>query len=1518
MTRGERGQPDRLSEESNDEIELTLLDDDTAAATADEDDDKKSFSKDPDIEYDIVLEKEPEPLIVDIKAGPEELETAAATEIIEQLAPDSLLSREEKVTDGEFYPRIQDPSSKNSPTEGIAVAPHLPRDTKYILVDDTVSGGASTAESLSVAPPTTDTDSVSAVVEPVVSVTPTPTDIRGAPENDGFLELSDFDLPALSSTVEELVVAEQLSEKELFASTLQSFLERPELVNESIKKQTGQDTVVDPGDVKRLAKRAKDVIGCVDLFKYTVDSTDCKQSIFTRYFDKLAADPYSDWIVPVIYDEKVVYSDETDLQAAEHQRRATIINRNVQELSDLAKQTANARQRYSTAQVHSIGRSSYRRGISDATGGSATQLSLSFPIRESLGKGCISWPRHMSRILEDRLDVVRISSDTELKDVYDKNQRVQFAIRSASGPVQEPLLDEDGELSSQGDVQVGETIDLVGFVVFPAGQQGLISHEELKKLPVLRGVAPTVPPPYIILTPDPVATLNTVTEDAVKEKLLDRKDIFNLRHVEDLLIPFKERFETSCLAISGIIKAQIAHNVAQYILSPHNDSKRASSTITSASPLEVYLPADKDRVRQSALAVEKIARTQVLDGNLQISLPVLLLRVRRLPDFGATFWYLYAESTNAETANDIKTALNATVKERAILKNKLKSEKKTKAASEDWALESKLFKLLKNPEEYFVAIGPEHTQLRDDKLATYAGFLTELLYERAERKTFGTRLKRDLLHRVQSTARDKKPWRNLVVKLKVRAVDRSEDLKEWDEVAFDAGGNINVETTPAQKEEAAGLGNIKTTQRSLQAIERAFRIMEIKLNFQMQKEDMMKAVLDVSQMYDELESRMAYVRRKLHGASTQEKGQLDRARVQQEFQRYEDEIGQDVADTSTQHRISIILARLLIDLETHRPKHPFKQSFALSGRITVGRAEDRKVLTYSEDTKFKYLVFVASKSADLTKEGQLMRQTQTRYLEEDIRYTALYYDRFKLHLSVKAMMKAAEDFDTRQALVLQEERAAESADTIQIFSTNKSDLVRQLKKYEQYDLSYSALTRAVERSNDFESILRTRDLLQGKRIFLCGLFLKKVLAIVDEPFDEDSSYNPDKWGASSKLPTAPCVYQSTAGASCVSNSFADIANATTDIKKQSTAVKELADLLTVVRNKAILPRRKFYLAAIPVAKDRTVDDKDRSQIYTEVSKVTLQDTKSAGDFDVVAATVALSRELAEILEQSARWGEDLGNSLEGLGTLENMKRGQASQFLSVTKKARFLKKTAASASDNCCWLLRVLNLSLRRHIAVIKRSEGIYSSYFECEGSGPRDQANCLNQVYKGKLVKDTQSYDSESYVEKYTQLSEGLQNFAFNTTADQVDSVSNRVNVHKAHEQLLFILTDELQRLLDHFRARRPPEEQILMAQFINEFTQWCVIQKTVADFTVPLADEELSRARSLRDSAEQSSKKRDWVQNQLYKYLEKPVEEDFADDGATAYEDTDFNAAEAAEFDSYDSEYASNFFEGETEDTT
>ena len=236
------------------------------------------------------------------------------------------------------------------------------------------------------------------------------------------------------------------------------------------------------------------------------------------------------------------------------------------------------------------------------------------------------------------------------------------------------------------------------------------------------------------------------------------------------------------------------------------------------------------------------------------------------------------------------------------------------------------------------------------------------------------------------------------------------------------------------------------------AIWNAFLIMMTseKLNFSPDEATLTLMTEDCSRMFDTLENQTDYRRRY----------SIDDAR-----ERFNQDIG-DPRNITTNYKISVILARLLIELETHRPVYPFKKAFPLSGFKTIGNNLDIKYVIFNQENKFRYLVDVAARSATLGRIGKLVQNSQENNLKivEDL--VLSFYDRFQLFPLIQSAYSAAELLDENRRLLMSDEtKIKQEPFPLTGFETLMmgADTIRNprtallIKQYHQYNIDLKSI-----------------------------------------------------------------------------------------------------------------------------------------------------------------------------------------------------------------------------------------------------------------------------------------------------------------------------------------------------------------------------------------------------------------------------------------------------------------------------
>ena len=338
-----------------------------------------------------------------------------------------------------------------------------------------------------------------------------------------------------------------------------------------------------------------------------------------------------------------------------------------------------------------------------------------------------------------------------------------------------------------------------------------------------------------------------------------------------------------------------------------------------------------------------------------------------------------------------------------------------------------------------------------------------------------------------------------------------------------------------------------------------------KLSCHMSIQEIKAMVYDISEMCDE--SFSLFERR----AFVQELMMSNGMERQEAFGEWKKLVGGEL-DVKTQKRVSVVLARLMLQLELQRPLHSFRKIFPIGGQKSIGKDSQSSFESYTPDNKVKYIVTVAAQTADLGKEGRLMTDYQASDLKNIYAYTTSYYDKFLRKPSLIAMKAVADKADQIQTTLLTEKTKTQIPHGYTLVQSEES-MKPLLDRLEAYNVALQSLIHRLEiQGGDFAELIAVQRALRKKIYFLVVSSLASIQRQIDGTDESEwnevstSAYNPDKYGDEKSTACQP-------GEVCILTTFIDLAKIRSrvreELRESETVLKRLKTRLYFVR----FPRR---------------------------------------------------------------------------------------------------------------------------------------------------------------------------------------------------------------------------------------------------------------------------------------------------------------------------------------------------------
>lgn len=825
---------------------------------------------------------------------------------------------------------------------------------------------------------------------------------------------------------------EQVDDEQIFNDLLLHFKKQPSLVARKISVQAGQDLVVDRQDIARLVKLVRRAMECVT--SYPTENEHSKP-LLLEALDGNHCNYSQTWLRPLVFDRRIVLhaaqgerSDADDSHTLERRSLQRHVMDQVETQSSPRSYKQNTRP-YSSDRLHELHRSAYAPSRPHTLTNNAT-IRFGVPVLsyvpDKMGRrvpgvysgvgheGCTGTPRGpLEWSFVQASPVYRIVENYPLSTLREEGVKFTIEQRMASHPVMQPRFDNDDTTFETEVVTLGEPLAIVGFVIH--GEVGdansVISHG---------GTTPAASAACFrqhrttVLVPDALAeTLEAYIPtqmDILNHQQKFWNDVYNLGMVDECFGRFKLSFDTLAADVIARVRAVITRNVVDLIDTVLSRRERAERRLQKGA-----LAADRTRVKSTRYRFldDAIVRDR-LDGAVSDDPIVTMINLRQVPDHGdeclLMLGFAHAHPEGALPAPE--DHVRSTDPARDAILNDI-SQLHPNLAGGDW------------------------TRMLDNVNQTMALSLNRFKDRLTQEYSEGTRLRQLAAAQRGSMVRTKLRQRATLDLNTSRSDLGSDFVLQEDESGegeefvqyqhgavlessfYSAAARARIDGDRANR----GIPNPSTmTEFSTAALRRIADMFVVmmnpnKLNFTMGREDLVRAVYDVSSLFDEMDTYAVFVneytRSRLSPTSTREERL---ALLEEAKSKFNEQIGRDT-DVKTQDHASAIIARLLIELESHRPKHAFRQILAKSGRKTIGSDLDTQYEYYSEENKLNFLVQLASRPSDLGKEGRLLDRYQADDLKTVISHVAKYVDQYLRKPDIKAAYIAAAEVDKRQEIV---------------------------------------------------------------------------------------------------------------------------------------------------------------------------------------------------------------------------------------------------------------------------------------------------------------------------------------------------------------------------------------------------------------------------------------------------------------------------------------------------------------------
>lgn len=823
---------------------------------------------------------------------------------------------------------------------------------------------------------------------------------------------------------------EQVDDEQIFNDLLLHFKRQPKLVHRKISVQTGQDLVVEPMDVKRLTELVHRAMECVAAFPSENQES---KPLLDEALDENHCNYSKAWLRPLVFDRRVILhaaqgerSDADDSHTLERMSLQRHITDQV-ETQSWPQSYKQKNRPYSSDRLHELHRSAFAPSRTHALTNNATSRFgvpvLSY-VTDKMGRkipgvyigvdhtegrctGATGPPREWGFVQASQ--VYRIVENYPLNSLHEESMKFTIEHRMASHPVMQPRFDHDDTTFESHVVTLGEPLAIVGFVIH--GELGEANSVTVRDVTPAASATCFKRHRTVVLAPDALSEILGAYIPSQMDVLGHQPEVwtdcYNLGMVDECFGRFKLSFDALTADVIARLRAVITRNVVDLIdkvLSRRERTERRLQKAALAVPSRI-------RSRGCRFLDNRIVH-DCLGGVVEDDPIAAMIRLNQVPDHGDECLLMLGCSQtpaadDSQVPSDSQHLANpARDKFLADI-----SHMHPGLANSDWTrvLERAEQAMALSLRDFRSSLTQEHSEgIRQRQLAA------------ARRgRLLRTKLREETVMDVD------------VTDLGSDFVLRNEESGEsGDFVQNEYGSTLDISfyshaARAKMDDDRADKGipnpskmpEFSTT--ALRRIADMFVVMmnPNKLNFTMSPVDLVRAVYDVSSMFDEMETYLVfvtdYVRSRVGPTSTAEEKSVLIAEAKG---RFNEEIGRDT-DVKTQRHASAIIARLLIELETHRPKHAFRQIIAKSGRKTIGSNLDTQYEYYSDENKLTFLVQLASDTSNLGKEGRLLDSYQADDLKAVTARVAEYVDRYRGKPDIAAAYTAAEEADKRQEIV---------------------------------------------------------------------------------------------------------------------------------------------------------------------------------------------------------------------------------------------------------------------------------------------------------------------------------------------------------------------------------------------------------------------------------------------------------------------------------------------------------------------
>lgn len=279
----------------------------------------------------------------------------------------------------------------------------------------------------------------------------------------------------------------------------------------------------------------------------------------------------------------------------------------------------------------------------------------------------------------------------------------------------------------------------------------------------------------------------------------------------------------------------------------------------------------------------------------------------------------------------------------------------------------------------------------------------------------------------------------------------------------------------------------------------------IKLNMNMTKKNVEKLVLSITKKYDLLPDPVIE-KQKYISFFRQNNKPIDMGLIRN-----------IVEDRIDKRKAGIIIARLLIDIETNIPSYSFKTTFIPKRSKNV---QDRviDVIHFKAGNEINYLVDVGSVTAELGKKGKLMENTQAESLKEIKAIAEEYYEMYKNEPEIEKLYELRKIEDERL------EKIGMYKETVSKYLNHGFDMVVDNPKETQTEINKTLLKELISK-NKYKDYVNLNNILQNRSRYLT----RKIMQIMHQKIkniDKREGYNPNYFGED-EINLVPCSKKGT-------------------------------------------------------------------------------------------------------------------------------------------------------------------------------------------------------------------------------------------------------------------------------------------------------------------------------------------------------------------------------------------------------